>query len=87
MRGHVKVVQPKVTTDNLADKYPVVVTVDRANFKLRLFKDLKLAKTYKIAVGQVGLETPAGLYHVQNKARTRPGTSPTATGPATWPAR
>ncbi len=39
-----------------------------ANFRLRYFKDLKLAKTYKIAVGQVGLETPAGLYHVQNKA-------------------
>jgi lipoprotein-anchoring transpeptidase ErfK/SrfK len=68
VRGRVKVVQPKITTENLADKYPRVVTVDRANFKLRLFKDLKLAKTYKIAVGQVGLETPAGVYHVQNKA-------------------
>ena len=68
VRGHVKVVQPKVTTADLADKYPRVVTVDRANFKLRLFKNLKLAKTYKIAVGQVGLETPAGVYHVQNKA-------------------
>ena len=68
MRGRVKVVQPKVTTADLADKYPQVVTVDRAGFKLRLFKDLKLAKTYKIAVGQVGLETPAGVYHVQNKA-------------------
>jgi len=68
VRGHVKVVQPKVTTADLADKYPRVVTVDRANFRLRLFKNLKLAKTYKIAVGQVGLETPAGVYHVQNKA-------------------
>ena len=68
VRGHVRVVQPKVTTADLADKYPRVVTVDRANFRLRLFKNLKLAKTYKIAVGQVGLETPAGLYHVQNKA-------------------
>jgi len=61
-------VQPKVTTANLAGKYPAVVTVDRGNFTLRLFKNLKLAKTYKIAVGQVGLETPAGVYHVQNKA-------------------
>ena len=25
-------------------------------------------KTYGIAVGQVGLETPAGLYHIENKA-------------------
>jgi lipoprotein-anchoring transpeptidase ErfK/SrfK len=68
VRGHVKVVQPKVTTADLADKYPKVVTVDRANFQLRLFKDLKLAKTYKIAVGQIGLETPSGVYNVQNKA-------------------
>ena len=68
VRGVVKVVQPKVTTADLADKYPQVVTVDRANFQLRLFKDLKLAKTYRIAVGQVGLETPSGVYTVQNKA-------------------
>jgi lipoprotein-anchoring transpeptidase ErfK/SrfK len=68
VRGHVRVVKPKVTTERLADKYPYVITVDRPAFRLRLFKDLRLAKTYKIAVGQVGLETPAGLYHVQNKA-------------------
>jgi lipoprotein-anchoring transpeptidase ErfK/SrfK len=68
VRARVKVVQPKVTTADLAGKYPRVVTVDRKNFRLRLFKNLKLAKTYKIAVGQVGLETPAGIYHVQNKA-------------------
>jgi lipoprotein-anchoring transpeptidase ErfK/SrfK len=68
VRGRVAVVQPKVTTAHLADKYPRVVTVDRAGFTLRLFKNLKLAKTYKIAVGQVGLETPAGVYHVQDKA-------------------
>jgi lipoprotein-anchoring transpeptidase ErfK/SrfK len=64
----VKVVQPQVTTAELGEKYPKVVTVDRANFRLRLFKNLRLAKTYKIAVGQIGLETPAGLYHVQTKA-------------------
>jgi lipoprotein-anchoring transpeptidase ErfK/SrfK len=68
VRGRVRVVQPKVTTDHLGQKYPVVVTVDRGAFRLRLFKKLHLAKTYKIAVGQVGLETPAGIYHVQNKA-------------------
>jgi lipoprotein-anchoring transpeptidase ErfK/SrfK len=68
VRGRVRVVQPKVTTAELGEKYPTVVTVDRGGFTLRLFKNLKLAKTYKIAVGQVGLETPAGLYHVQNKA-------------------
>jgi lipoprotein-anchoring transpeptidase ErfK/SrfK len=63
----VKVTQPKVTSNQLAKKYPVVVTVDRPAFKLRLFKRLKLRNTYTIAVGRAGLETPAGLYHIQDK--------------------
>jgi lipoprotein-anchoring transpeptidase ErfK/SrfK len=44
------------------------VTIDRGNFKLSLFKKLERVQTYPIAVGQVGLETPAGLYKIQNKA-------------------
>jgi lipoprotein-anchoring transpeptidase ErfK/SrfK len=62
------VVQPKVSTTQLAKKYPTVIIVSRTKFKLTLYKGLKVAKTYGIAVGQVGLETPAGLYHIQNKA-------------------
>jgi len=60
-------IHPKVTTKELAKKYPAIIVVDRSNFRLRLFKHLKLAKTYGIAVGQQGLETPAGLYDVQDK--------------------
>jgi lipoprotein-anchoring transpeptidase ErfK/SrfK len=63
-----KLVEPKVTSKDLAEKYPAVVIVHRGAFQLSLYKHLKLAKTYGIAVGRVGLETPAGLYHVQNKA-------------------
>ena len=62
------VVQPKVSTAELAKKYPAVLIVDRGAFKLTLYKNLKKAKTYGIAVGQVGLDTPAGLYTIQNKA-------------------
>ena len=60
--------KPKVGVKDLARKYPVVVTINRGGFQLRVWQKLKLSKTYPIAVGQVGLETPAGLYHVQNKA-------------------
>jgi lipoprotein-anchoring transpeptidase ErfK/SrfK len=63
-----KMVEPKVTSKDLAEKYPAVVIVHRGAFQLSLYKHLKLTKTYGIAVGRVGLETPAGLYHVQNKA-------------------
>jgi lipoprotein-anchoring transpeptidase ErfK/SrfK len=62
------VVQPKVSTAQLAKKYPAVLIVDRKSFKLTLYKNLKKAKTYGIAVGKVGLDTPAGLYSIQNKA-------------------
>jgi lipoprotein-anchoring transpeptidase ErfK/SrfK len=65
--AHTKHVQPKVTDAKLADAYGTVIVINRGAFKLRLFKNLQLVKTYGIAVGQVGLETPAGLYHVQNK--------------------
>ena len=68
VRVRTKVVKPKVTTDELAEKYPAVVIVNRGAFKLTLYKNLKPVKSYGIAVGAVGLETPAGLYHVQNKA-------------------
>jgi lipoprotein-anchoring transpeptidase ErfK/SrfK len=60
-------VTPKITTRGLARAYPAVVVIDRTQFRLRLFKHLRLKKTYPIAVGRVGLETPAGLYHVQWK--------------------
>jgi lipoprotein-anchoring transpeptidase ErfK/SrfK len=63
----VKRVKPEVTTDQLAQKYPVFLTIDRGAFQLRLWKDLKLVKTYTIAVGQAGLETPAGEYTIDDK--------------------
>jgi lipoprotein-anchoring transpeptidase ErfK/SrfK len=67
-RVKTRVVEPKVTTEDLAKKYPAIIIVNRGAFKLSFYKDLKLQKTYGIAVGQVGLETPAGLYNIQNKA-------------------
>src|SRR4051794_24355923 len=35
-------IQPHVTRSQLADKYPSIIVVDRASFRLRLFKRLKL---------------------------------------------
>jgi lipoprotein-anchoring transpeptidase ErfK/SrfK len=62
-----KITKPEVTTADLAKKYPTFIVVDRGGFRLRFFKNLKLNHTYPIAVGQQGLETPAGLYHIQDK--------------------
>jgi lipoprotein-anchoring transpeptidase ErfK/SrfK len=60
-------VKPAVTADEVAAKYPSYLTLDRATFTLRLWEHLKLAKTYTVAVGQEGLETPEGLYDIQEK--------------------
>ena len=62
-----RVVQPRWTTASLGKRYPTFIVVSRETFTLRLFKHLKLARTYRIAVGQAGLETPAGLYEINNK--------------------
>jgi lipoprotein-anchoring transpeptidase ErfK/SrfK len=59
--------KPKVSTSELAKKYPTVITIDRGSFRLKLWKALKLQKTYPVAVGQAGLETPAGLYDINDK--------------------
>src|SRR5262249_7457759 len=57
-------VLPKVTTESLSASYPSFITVSRPLKELRLWHNLKLVKTYPIAVGRSGLETPAGLYSI-----------------------
>lgn len=67
IRIPMKRTKPEVTRNELADKYGTIIIVDRGGFKLRLYKRLKLSKTYGIAVGQSGLETPSGLYTINDK--------------------
>jgi lipoprotein-anchoring transpeptidase ErfK/SrfK len=66
VKVHTKTVEPKVTDEQLAKKYPSIIIIARGAFRLTLYKNLKVAKTYGIAVGRVGLETPAGLYKIEN---------------------
>lgn len=60
-------IAPKVQRKDLAKKFPSYIIVDRGSHKLRFYRNLELTHTYPIAVGQAGLETPAGLYDVQWK--------------------
>jgi lipoprotein-anchoring transpeptidase ErfK/SrfK len=68
VRAPAHVIRPKVTQAELADKYPTVLIVDRASFKLRHYERLNLVREYTIAVGALGFDTPAGMYSIQNKA-------------------
>ncbi len=60
-------VRPKVTADRLRRSASTVVTIEQSTFTLRLFKRLKVAKTYKVAVGQPAYPTPRGLFAIQSK--------------------
>ena len=56
-----------MTRDELAKEYPTVLVADHASFQLRLYKNLKLEKTYTVAFGAAGYDTPRGLFSIQNK--------------------
>lgn len=67
IRAHVHRTAPEVTTAEVTSRYPSYLTLDRGSFTLRLWRDLKPAETYTVAVGQEGLETPEGLYAIEAK--------------------
>ncbi|MBI5105830.1 MAG: L,D-transpeptidase family protein [Solirubrobacterales bacterium] len=68
-RLHTKILKPApaVTLTKLRRQYGTVITVDKAHFKLRLFKNLKFSKSYGVAVGQPAYPTPSGLFSIANK--------------------
>jgi lipoprotein-anchoring transpeptidase ErfK/SrfK len=68
VRVTVRRLKPEVTTGQLAKKYPTAIVVNRGGFQLTLYKDLKPVRSYRVAVGKAGNETPVGLYNIQNKA-------------------
>jgi lipoprotein-anchoring transpeptidase ErfK/SrfK len=63
----VRTTKPEVTTKDLPQAYPRYIFIDRGGYTLRFYEHLKLQRSYPIAVGQQGLETPAGLYHATDK--------------------
>ncbi len=58
---------PAITSRSLARLNPTVLTIDRGGFRLRLFKRLRYARSYPIAVGAAGYETPTGLFRINSR--------------------
>lgn len=59
------------------------IVINLSQFKLRLIRDGKVARTYKIAIGQSAYPTPTGTYKVVNKQTNPtwiPPSSPWAKG-------
>jgi lipoprotein-anchoring transpeptidase ErfK/SrfK len=67
---------PAVTTKEARRRYRTIVTVDRTGLKLRLFKRLRHARTYGIAIGMAGFDTPSGLFNIQSKQVDPPWHAP-----------
>jgi Putative peptidoglycan binding domain len=61
-------VAPHVWTSTLTRHYGTYILVSRETFTLRLYKSLKLTKTYRIAVGQAGPRDAGGRVHDQRQA-------------------
>jgi lipoprotein-anchoring transpeptidase ErfK/SrfK len=70
------IVKAKVQPKDLARVYRTVVTIDKSNFRLRLFKRLKFSKSYGVAVGLPAYPTPSGRFRVTNKAVNPAWTAP-----------
>jgi len=70
------ILKPRVNADKLASVYPTVITIDRAHFKLRLFKRLRFSKSYGVAVGQPAYPTPTGRFSITNKQVNPAWTAP-----------
>ena len=69
-------VRPAITHAGLARRNPTVVTIDRGSFRLRLFKRLRYDRSYGIAVGAAGFDTPSGLFRITNKRVNPSWTAP-----------
>jgi lipoprotein-anchoring transpeptidase ErfK/SrfK len=67
LRPGVRRVPAKVGRKDLPRAYPVVLTIEQSTFTLRLFKRLKLAKTYRVAVGLPEYPTPSGTFAITSK--------------------
>ncbi len=67
VRATAEVAKPEVTRADLEKSAPIAITVDREGKTVRLWKNFKVDKSYTVAVGKIGFETPSGLYSIQNK--------------------
>lgn len=60
-------VRPAVTLRQLPARYGTFISIDRRTFTLRLFKRLRVVRSYGVAVGAGGYDTPAGLHAIVSK--------------------
>ena len=76
VRPRRRVVKASVSKRDLARRYATVLTISKSSRRLRLFKRLKLSKSYGVAIGQPAYPTPSGRFSISNKAVNPAWTAP-----------
>jgi lipoprotein-anchoring transpeptidase ErfK/SrfK len=77
IKAPVKITErPDRTMAELRDRYPQIITISRRRKVLRLYRRLRLAESYRVAIGGVGNRTPAGRYEIESKVVDPPWHAP-----------
>jgi lipoprotein-anchoring transpeptidase ErfK/SrfK len=76
LRARRRPVAPAVTRRDVLRRNPVVVTVHRRGFRLRVFRHGVRVASYQVAVGMPGHRTPRGRFRVVNKAKNPAWSAP-----------
>ncbi|CAN5630170.1 hypothetical protein BH20ACT17_BH20ACT17_06000 [soil metagenome] len=61
------VTKPRVNASQARRRARTVITIQQSTFTLRLFRNLKLRKRYRVAVGLPGYPTPRGRFSIVSK--------------------
>jgi lipoprotein-anchoring transpeptidase ErfK/SrfK len=69
-------VAPASTRRDVLRRHPVVVTVHRRGFRLRVFRRGRRVGSYSVAVGMPGHRTPRGRFRIANKAKNPAWSAP-----------
>lgn len=69
-------VHPAVTREDVLKRNPIVVTVHRGGFRLRVFRRGRRVASYRVAVGMAGHRTPRGRFRIVNKAQNPAWSAP-----------
>ena len=76
MRPRFPRVRPRIRLLDLRRIHRTILTVDRGGFRLRVFRRLRYSRSYGIAVGAAGSETPPGVRRVLIRQVNPPWTAP-----------
>ena len=76
LRAKRRRVAPDVTRADVLRRHPIVVTIHRRGFRLRIFRRGQRVASYRVAVGMPGHQTPRGRFRITSKAKNPAWSAP-----------